>query len=86
MFDLITNLLDVNRIESGKLNVEPMNINILPTISHLVKSYTERAKAKDITLHFEASEVEYIVFFDQGALHQVLENLISNAVKYSPLG
>ncbi len=87
MFDLITNLLDVNRIESGKLNIEPMNINILPTIDYLVKSYTERAKAKDITLHFETSEAEeYIVFFDQAALHQVLDNLISNAVKYSPLG
>jgi PAS domain S-box-containing protein len=86
MFDLITNLLDVNRIESGKLNIAPMNINILPTVSHLVKSYTERAKAKDITLHFEASEAEYLVFFDQSALHQVLDNLISNAVKYSHRG
>jgi len=89
LFDLITNILDVNAIESGKIKVSPAVVNILPILQSLVTHYTDRAKAKNITLQtselFETSAV-FTAFVDQELVLQVLDNLLSNAVKYSPHG
>ncbi|HDN27096.1 MAG TPA: response regulator, partial [Thioploca sp.] len=61
LFDLITNILDVNAIESGKIKVSPAVVNILPILQSLVTHYTDRAKVKNITLQtselFETSAV-----------------------------
>jgi two-component system sensor histidine kinase/response regulator len=84
MFDLIKNLLDVNAIESGKMNLSfhPLDIRFL--VQYVMKNYLETAKAKEIELEYHSSEEKCLVFIDQSAMLQVLDNLISNAVKYSP--
>lgn len=84
MFQLITNLLDVNAIESGKVNISPKIIDILPTLNALANHYKNRAKEKKICLSFEPQASSYTAFADENTLHQVLDNLISNAIKYSP--
>ena len=86
MFDLIINLLDVNMIESGKINVELETVDILPTLQKLVNTYTKPMLAKNITWHFQALDTEYIIVTDQNIIRQILDNIISNAVKYSPYG
>jgi len=84
MFNLITNLLDVNAIESGKTNMKLEHVDILPIIEKLVHAYIDRAKAKDITIEFQANHTQHFALLDQEIIHQVLDNLISNAIKYSP--
>jgi len=87
MFDLITNLLDVNAIESGKVNISLTSIDLLPMAKQLIKNYKLRATAKNITLYFQpSSESEYIAKVDKNLIKQILDNLISNAIKYSPHG
>jgi PAS domain S-box-containing protein len=87
MFDLITNLLDVNAIESGKVNISLTSIDLLPMVKQLIKNYKLRATAKNITLYFQpSSESEYIAKVDKNLIKQILDNLISNAIKYSPYG
>jgi len=88
MFNLITNLLDVNQIETGQFNLHWQSVNILPIIQSLVRNYTLRATAKNITLISSQSPENSLYFksmVDENLLYQVLDNLISNAIKYSPL-
>lgn len=86
MFQLITTLLDVNAIESGKLNISLHIVNLLPIVKSIVEDYQLRAKAKQIELSFEFEDRPYLSWIDDNLAQQILENLISNAVKYSPFG
>jgi signal transduction histidine kinase len=84
MFDLIKNLLDVNAIEAGKMNPSLSFVDILPIVQLLVNNYTNKAKAKNITIQFHYEAKPYQANVDYNNVHQVLDNLISNAIKYSP--
>lgn len=86
MFQLITNLLDVNAIESKGINLHLESINLFPILQNIVDSYRERAKVKNIKLQFDATNDQYIAFIDLSTAQQILDNLISNAIKYSPYG
>jgi len=86
MFELIKNLLDVNAIESGKVNISLSFVDIQPAVQWLVNNYTERAKMKNITMQFHHEEKQYQAFIDYNSIYQVLDNLVSNAIKYSPQG
>ena len=84
MFELIKNLLEVNRIEAGKMKLSIRSVDILPILRRLVNDYQQRAKAKEIELIFEPPLIECPALVDTNSLQQVLDNLISNAIKYSP--
>jgi signal transduction histidine kinase len=86
MFALIKNLLDVNAIESGKMNLSVNPYDLFFLLQGVVNDYIEPAKAKNIILQFQFPEGKYRALIDENATHQVLDNLISNAVKYSPQG
>jgi two-component system, sensor histidine kinase and response regulator len=84
MFELIRNLLDVNAIESGKINISVEKVNILPTLQILFDHYKKQAKIKNITLDLQTPKNQYYALVNKNTVHQILDNLISNAIKYSP--
>jgi signal transduction histidine kinase len=86
MFELVRNLLDVYAIESGKVKVSLTAINVIPIVQSLAEEYESRALAKNITLTFRGLEKKQMALTDASIFHQILDNLISNAVKYSPSG
>ncbi|GEM_PF-1111945 len=86
MFQLVTNLLDVNAIELGKFQLELRPFDMLSAIQLLVENYRGRAHAKNIQIQLIGKESNYVALLDGNSIYQVLDNLLSNAIKYSPLG
>lgn len=86
MTDIISNLLDINAIESGNVNIHLSQIEIIGLARRMVNEYSERAHAKNLSLHFSASEESLSAYADANILMEILDNLISNAIKYSPQG
>jgi signal transduction histidine kinase/ligand-binding sensor domain-containing protein len=84
MFDLVSNLLDVNRIEQGKMDLTLAPCDLWDTVRQAVEGYRQRALAKQIELHFDENNRPPLVVADANQLVQIMDNLVSNAVKYSP--
>lgn len=84
MFHLITNLLDVNAIESGKFNSVLDYVDLVPVLETLLHNYEKPAYDKKITIKFERPIEKYLVWADENIVDQILDNLLSNAIKYSP--
>lgn len=85
MREIISKLLDINAIELGKMNLSLKMISISNTIDFVVNDYRKQARKKDINIFWE-NEENIFVYADKTALHEVLDNLVSNAVKYTPFG
>ncbi|MCH9734250.1 MAG: hybrid sensor histidine kinase/response regulator [Actinomycetia bacterium] len=83
MLNLINDLLDVSAIESGGLGLRLQAGDIGELIERNVLANSELAKAKDIELKFLAPGERIDLKYDQERIEQVLNNLISNALKYS---
>ncbi|MDM8566784.1 hybrid sensor histidine kinase/response regulator [Candidatus Halobeggiatoa sp. HSG11] len=86
LFALIQNLLDVNAIESGNTHISLASYDILPFFQTIVQNYLKPAEDKNIEVRFNFVEEQYQILADENAIFQVLDNLISNAIKYSPHG
>ncbi len=83
MYDLVTNLLDVNAIESGRHELKLESLPLAPLFERLRFNYEKRAHAKQIELLVQPP-LACTVLAAESALFQVLDNLVSNAIKYSP--
>jgi signal transduction histidine kinase len=87
MLELVNNLLDANAIESGKIQFTPALFDAKPIVEMLVSEMTEKASVKDISLQMTTTNTApTLVLLDESAFIQVFENILSNAIKYSPFG
>lgn len=83
MSAIITNVLDINALETGKRNYYIERIDIAPLLRDTADDYRRRAQAKEIELHTDIHD-QLIIDTDRNAFVQIMDNLVSNAVKYSP--
>ncbi len=83
---LINNLLDVTRIERGTLTLNMGKVDIAANVAQAVRDARFMAADKNITLTYMGVNEGCFVEADLVALHEVINNLISNAVKYTDVG
>ncbi|HEX6939546.1 MAG TPA: ATP-binding protein [Longimicrobiales bacterium] len=84
--DLLDEIVELARAEAGQLQLTAAPIDIPELIDATVEEYRAQAEAAGLTLTAEADRPLPIVSCDRARLAQILGNLISNAVKYSPRG
>lgn len=86
MDSLIRDLLDVTRIEAGRMNVEAEPTRVTEMLTDALRTLTPVAAAKSITLHLSADGSLPPVRADRERIRQAVSNLIGNSVKFSPAG
>ncbi len=84
---MLDDVLDLSRIEAGKLRIEQVRFNPLDTLNEVSALYAEQARAKPLTWELHtAPGLPQQILGDPGRLRQVLGNLLSNALKFTPRG
>ena len=87
LLSLINDILDMSRIESGKVQIKEQECNISELMHNLVNIIQPQVKAKQLELFIDTYEVtNEDVIADALKMNQVFINLMSNAVKYTPAG
>ena len=84
---LINDILDISKVESGKLNLSPLVFSIVETVENLVNLSQPMIKEKNIEFNFRIGQMETEYFYaDQLRLNQIYINILSNAIKYTEPG
>ncbi len=83
---IIKNMLDINAIEQGRLNLHYEEFDIKILLKKVIEEFTAHATLKSIKINFESNDDKVILKTDGSSLTEIIENLVSNAVKYSPHG
>lgn len=83
---LINQLLDLSKLEAKALKPQYVQTDILQHIDYIVSLFESYADSKEIQLTFEHESSELIMDFDPERLQDILSNLISNALKFTPKG
>lgn len=84
MMDIITNLLDINRLESGRLEPQSELFDVQDLLTELVLNQERQAKSKNIKIDWKPADDLLLLRTDWQLFSQVMDNLLSNAIKYSP--
>jgi signal transduction histidine kinase len=86
MANLIDNLLDVEKIESGEVSLRLETLDLAAFVEETAKSFRLVGKQKDLTVNWNIPPGVPVVQGDRERLGQVLNNLVSNAIKFTPEG
>ena len=87
LLSLINDILDSSKIESGKMEIVPVEYELSTLLRDLVNMIQGRAQAKDLILDVEVKEsLPVKLFGDDVRIRQVITNILTNAVKYTPSG
>lgn len=85
LLSIINSILDLNKIEAGKMELEPKECNLSQFITNIFTSLSAKAKEKNINYNkVENSDMPQTVIVDESKLGQVLTNILGNALKFTP--
>ena len=87
LLSLINDVLDMSRIESGKIQLEEVEVNLSDVLHDLKTIVSGQIYAKQLELYMDVMDVtDEDVYCDKTRLNQILLNLLSNAIKFTPAG
>ena len=84
LLKLISDILDLSKIEAGKVDIDEGPVDVLETIRSSLVLVSERAQAGEVTLEQDTPDELPALHADERMLKQILVNLLSNAVKFTP--
>ena len=86
LYGLVNQLLDLSKLEAGKMKLEVCEQNIIPLLKGIFLSFSSFAERKKITLKFNTMEENLKVYIDRDKVEKIINNLLSNAFKFTPEG
>lgn len=86
LLNLVNQMLDLRKLESGNLKLQLAQIDIIQFLNYICESYQSLAQAQKKQLHFLHNEDEIWMDLDQGKVGQIINNLFSNALKFTTEG
>jgi len=86
LLQLINDILDISKIESGKVKLEPTGLDIKWIVESVIPTFEPLIKEKGLTLSDNIDEGLALVYGDEDAIRQILMNLLSNAIKFTSKG
>jgi len=84
LLKLINQLLDLSKIESGKVALKASLTDVVPLLKGWVMSFGSFAESKGVSLNFSSEKESHFLYVDQEKLEETIINLLSNAFKYTP--
>lgn len=85
LLTLINDILDISKVESGKLSLNPIVFSLAEAVGNIISIVQPHVKEKNMDFEVHARGVKHeFVFADELRINQILINIISNAVKYTP--
>ncbi|MCE7980799.1 MAG: PAS domain S-box protein [Caldilinea sp. CFX5] len=86
LLGLVNDILDVAKMEAGKLTLHPARVTVETVCTHSLQMVQELAKSRQITLSYANDDNIAWVWADEQRLRQILVNLLSNGIKFTPEG
>ncbi len=86
LLDLINDILDLTRVEAGRLEIHPVPCRVAPLLEEVLALFRKQAQDRRISLTLEVGSPLGELLVDRVRLQQVLHNLLSNALKFTPDG
>ncbi|MBK6901924.1 MAG: response regulator [Saprospirales bacterium] len=86
LLSLVNQLLDLSRLESGKMGLRLERGDVLAYLKYLLESFHSFAESRQVQIHFLSEEEALTMDYDPAKLQQIVLNLLSNAVKFTPAG
>ena len=83
MTELVNALLNVSRIEMGTFIVEPEKVVIQEVLEEVIKDLQQKIKEKNLSIEKDIADPELAISADKKLLHVIIENILTNAVKYT---
>lgn len=84
LLNSVNQLLDLSRLKNNNLKVDLVHGNIINFMEYLTESFLSLANQKNINLAFFSTAEELMMDYDETKMQQILQNLISNAIKFTP--
>lgn len=83
---LINDVLDISKIEAGQMALDKNEFNVIAALHSVIEKIEPMCEAKNISFSYNIPDDEYLMFADKERIFQVYENILLNAVKFTPEG
>jgi signal transduction histidine kinase/DNA-binding response OmpR family regulator/ligand-binding sensor domain-containing protein len=86
LLQLINEFLEFSKLNSGQMKVSLSSGELIPFVQESIAAFDEMAREKNISIHFKAKDVEGHYLFDEDKWEKIIQNLLGNAIRFTPPG